>query len=125
MCTGHYRTKTTKLEEFPLVNPNEHEVVAAIGKVSGVKGKVFCLSCYAPPNLTRQKADQLLEFISDVVYLKQNDNFRTALSLFVATLISGLLNCCLTITLTSLRLYMAQPGVIGRLTDRLLTLADQ
>ena len=62
-----FRYKTSRLEEFPINNPDEHEVVAAVGKVNGIKGKVFCLSCYAPPNLTRQKADKLLEYISDLV----------------------------------------------------------
>ena len=62
-----YRYKTSRFDEFPLINPNEHEVVAAIGKVNGIKGKVFCLSCYAPPNLTRHRAEELLEYISDVI----------------------------------------------------------
>ena len=62
-----YRFKTSKFDEFQLTNPGEHEVVAAVGKVSGIKGKVFCLAAYAPPNLTRTEAGQLLEFISDVV----------------------------------------------------------
>ena len=62
-----FRRKTTSLTAFPLINPNEHEVVAAVGKVSGIKGKVFVIACYAPPNLTQNKADELLEFLSDVV----------------------------------------------------------
>ena len=62
-----YRFKTSKFEEFVLTNPLEHEVVAAVGKVVGIRGKVFCLACYAPPNLTQSRADLLLEYISDVI----------------------------------------------------------
>ena len=62
-----YRYKTAKLDEFPLSNPDHHEVVAAVGKISGIKGQVFCVACYAPPNLTRATAGQLLEYLSDVV----------------------------------------------------------
>ena len=62
-----YRYSTTRLSEFPLANPDEHEIVAAVGKVTGIKGKVFCVACYAPPNLTRLKADQFLEFLSDII----------------------------------------------------------
>ena len=62
-----YRYATTKLDEFILDNPNEYEVVAAVGKINGIKGKVFCISCYAPPNITRARAESLLEFISDVI----------------------------------------------------------
>ena len=62
-----FRLKTTRLEQFFLINPNEHEVVAAHGKITGIKGKVFCVACYAPPNLTREKADDLLNYLSDVI----------------------------------------------------------
>ena len=62
-----FRYKTTKLEHFPLVNPDDHEIVAAVGRVTGIKGKVFCLACYAPPNLTRSRAELMLEYLSDVI----------------------------------------------------------
>ena len=38
-----------------------------MGKISGIKGKVFVLSVYAPPNMQAAKARALLEYISDVV----------------------------------------------------------
>ena len=62
-----YRKKSTTLREFPLTNPLAHEVVAAVGKINGIRGKVFIVAAYAPPNLTPQSADQLIEFLSDVV----------------------------------------------------------
>ena len=62
-----YRKRTAKFEKFDLVNPDNHEVLATIGSVSGIRGKIFCLTVYAPPNLTQLKARQLLEYVSDVV----------------------------------------------------------
>ena len=43
-----YRLRTTKFTVFPLTNPNKYEVLAAIGKVQGVRGKIFTISCEAP-----------------------------------------------------------------------------
>ena len=62
-----HRLKSTSLKEFPLVNPEGYEVLAAVGKVGGLKGKTFCLACYAPPNITPARAKLMLEFISDVI----------------------------------------------------------
>ena len=62
-----YRLKTAKFEEFPLHNPENYEILATVGKVTGVKGKFFCLSCYAPPNLTQVRAQGLIEYASDLV----------------------------------------------------------
>lgn len=62
-----YRRRTCKFNVFPFVNPDDHKVLAAVGKVSGFKGKVFCLSCYAPPNLTLLQARSMIEYVSNVV----------------------------------------------------------
>ena len=62
-----YRLKTSSFETFPLSNPDNHEIHAAVGTVKGVKGKIFVLSCYAPPNLTSDQAKHFLEYLSDVV----------------------------------------------------------
>ena len=61
------RNLTTKLEHFPLLNPEDHEVLAATGKVKGIPGKLFVLACYAPPNLTAVKARKMTEFVVDIV----------------------------------------------------------
>ena len=61
-----YRLKTTSMKEFPLVNPAGFEVLATVGKISGIKGKVFCLACYAPPNISPARAKLMMEFVSDV-----------------------------------------------------------
>ena len=53
------------LQPFPLNNPREYEIVAASGNV--IKGKLFIVACYAPPNITPTRADELLEFLSDVI----------------------------------------------------------
>ena len=61
------RLKTTSLREFPLVNPESYEVLAAVAKVSGHKSKIFCLACYAPPNISPARANAMMEFVSDIV----------------------------------------------------------
>ena len=50
---------------FP--NPNEFEVLAAIRKVKGVKGKLLVVTCYAPPNMGSLKADGLVIYLSDLI----------------------------------------------------------
>ena len=62
-----YRLETSKFEEFSIVNPEDYEILATIGRVTGVKGKIFCLSCYAPPNITLLRAREMIEYISDLV----------------------------------------------------------
>ena len=62
-----YRLKTTKLDEFVLDNPAGYKVLAAFGKVTGIKGKLFVLACYAPPNLSAAQAEGLIQYLSDVV----------------------------------------------------------
>ena len=62
-----YRKSVASFKEFQLVNHENYEVLATVGKVHGIKGKVFCLSIYAPPNLTAAKARGLIEYVSDVV----------------------------------------------------------
>ena len=62
-----YRKKTSHFKEFELINPEKYEVLACVGGVNGVRGKLFCLTCYAPPNITAVRAKQMLEYISDVV----------------------------------------------------------
>ena len=62
-----YRLRTSNFKEFTLHNPDNHEVLACVGKIHGIKGKVFVISCYAPPNLTSLNASKMIEFVSDVV----------------------------------------------------------
>ena len=59
-----FRKKTTSFERFNLQNLEDYELLAAVGKVSGVKGKVFCLSCYAPPNMAKSEATGMIEYMS-------------------------------------------------------------
>ena len=61
------RLKTTSIKEFTLINPESFEVLAAVAKVTGHKGKIFCLACHAPPNITPARASAMLEYISDVI----------------------------------------------------------
>ena len=61
------RKATSQFEEFPLANPIGHEVLAVVGKVKGIKDKLCCLTCYAPPNLSLTRSKELIEFVSDVI----------------------------------------------------------
>ena len=62
-----YRKARASFKNFPLVNPENYEVLATVGKVNGIKGNFFVLSAYAPPNLPAPRARALIEYISDVV----------------------------------------------------------
>ena len=62
-----YGKATSNFQEFVLDNPDRHEVLASVGRVTGVKPKIFVISCYAPPNLPPDRAKNLLEYLSDVV----------------------------------------------------------
>ena len=55
------------LKPFQLVNPDDHEVLAAVGTVHGIKGKVFCLAAYLPPNMPATEAEARLEYITDII----------------------------------------------------------
>ena len=62
-----FRQLTSSFEEFPLSNPDNFEVLAAVGSITGIKGKIFLVICYAPPNLPAAKARSLIEYLSDIV----------------------------------------------------------
>lgn len=62
-----FRKKTASFKEFALHNPDSFEVLASVGRVTGLKGKFFVVACYMPPNITPVRAKQNLEFISDVI----------------------------------------------------------
>lgn len=62
-----YRKARCSFKQFPLVNPEDFEVLATVGKITGIKHKFFILSVYAPPNLPAARASALLEYISDVI----------------------------------------------------------
>lgn len=62
-----YRQKNCTFKQFDLVNPEDYEVLAAVGKVTGFKGKVAIISAYIPPNYTTMRAASAQEYISDVV----------------------------------------------------------
>ena len=62
-----YRKSRASFKTFELANPDDFEVLATVGKVHGIKGKMFVLSVYAPPNLQSNRAKQLIEYLSDVI----------------------------------------------------------
>ena len=62
-----YRLATSSFKPFELNNPLGHEVLAGVGTIKGIKGKVVCIAAYAPPNLTLLAARQLNEYMSDLI----------------------------------------------------------
>ena len=62
-----FRPSCSSFKEFQLNNPENYEVLATIGGVKGVRGKIFCLTVYEPPNLTLLRVRQMHEYVSDVV----------------------------------------------------------
>lgn len=49
------------------MNPAEHELLATVGTIKGIRGKIFCLTAYALPNLTLLKVRQMHEYTSVVI----------------------------------------------------------
>ena len=62
-----YRQRTSSFANFEIINQDGHEVLAAVGSVKGIKGKVFCIVAYAPPSLTLLRARQLNNYLSDLI----------------------------------------------------------
>ena len=61
------RQKTSTFKPFELINTDDFEVLAAIGKVSGFQEKFVVIAVYLPPNYTTMRAVDALLFLSDVV----------------------------------------------------------
>ena len=61
------RKSSTKFTRIEIKNPDSFEVLCVAGKVNKMKEKVVVIAVYIPPNYTRVKADQCLDYISDVV----------------------------------------------------------
>ena len=62
-----YRLSLASFKHFTFPNPDDYEVLATLGKVKGIKPKIFCLSCYAPPNIGSLRASGMIVYISDLV----------------------------------------------------------
>ena len=61
------RSSSTKLSTVEIANPNSFEVLCIAGKVNRVREKVVVVAVYIPPNYTKVKADECLDYIADVV----------------------------------------------------------
>ena len=62
-----YRGSSVKMRNFPIINPEEYEILVTTGTVAGMSGKLFVFSCYMPPNYTQSRAGECLDYLSDVV----------------------------------------------------------
>ena len=61
------RNTSTKFSKVSIANPENFEVLCVAGKVNKIREKVVVIAVYIPPNYPRVKADQCLDYISDVV----------------------------------------------------------
>ena len=62
-----YRLARASFRRHDMPNPDDYEVLASVGNVSNIKPKIFCLSCYAPPNISSLRARGFVTYISDLV----------------------------------------------------------
>ena len=62
-----FRTSRIAIKNFQLNNPANFEVIAGVGKILGVKGKLFCVGCYLPPNIQTARAKANIEFVSELL----------------------------------------------------------
>ena len=61
------RNTSTKFSKVDIANPDNFEVLCVAGKVNKIREKVVVIAVYIPPNYPRVKAEQCLDYISDVV----------------------------------------------------------
>ena len=62
-----FRLSRACFKHYDMPNPDDYEVLATVGSVSNIKPKIFCLSCYAPPNIGSLRARGTITYISDLV----------------------------------------------------------
>ena len=68
-----YRLSRATFKRFEVANPDDYEVLAAVGKVQGVKSKVLCIACYAPQNMGSLRVGGVIVYLSDIIAeAKQN-----------------------------------------------------
>ena len=104
------RNSTPKLDAFPPINPDDHEVMAAVGRVVGIPGRLFVIACYAPPNLTPPRAKLMTEYVVDVI---EEGKRKFPDCHLIITLINGLLRTYCSITLMSEKSCTVQLGGTG------------
>lgn len=65
--------RNASFKKYDIVNPEQYEVLACVGTVKGVKGKIFCLTCYMPPNLLAQRAADNIDYLVDLIAEAKRD----------------------------------------------------
>ena len=61
-----YRLSLASFKQFACPNSDDYEVLATLGKVKGIKPKIFRLSCYAPSNMSSLRASGMRVYILDL-----------------------------------------------------------
>ena len=62
-----YKDDLVNFKELKIYNPDNYEVVAAVGSVQGITRKIATIACYMPPNLTVARARGCLDFLEQLV----------------------------------------------------------
>ena len=62
-----WRQAEGSFKKIAISNPDSFEIVAGAGSVRGFSRKVMAVGCYLPPNYTRAKGNQALEFITNTL----------------------------------------------------------
>ena len=62
-----YRKSRGIFREFLITNPRDYEFLTLIGKVKGIKSKIFFLICYAPPFMGNLAANGTIEYVLDLI----------------------------------------------------------
>ena len=58
---------SSKFACFTFPNPSDYEVMAAVGKIKGVREMVAVVTSYMPPNMTLVDARCMIEYTSDLI----------------------------------------------------------
>ena len=61
------RTASTTFKPLELENSEDFEVMCVVGKISKIREKVVVVAAYIPPNYPRVRANECIDYISDVI----------------------------------------------------------
>ena len=64
-----FRDATCNFRQIPINNPNNYEVLAAIGNIPGQARKAVVLACYMPPDDPAARGNSCIDYIQDFIIL--------------------------------------------------------
>ena len=108
-----------KQVDLKVPNPQEFEVLVAAGSLHGHTRKLVVVACYIPPNYSKKKGNDALEYVSDtVVELKRR--FKDPYLLIAGDFNQWKVDACLE-DFVDLKEAMVGPTRGGREIDRIFT----